>query len=641
MACLGKNRRLRLHRIARPQVLNCLAFSVMMLVTSERSSMKAADVPPPTGPAVRELIEQLGAESYATRMRAKETLQRIGLEAFDQLQDAQFHPDNEIALTARYLITSLSVSWSKESDPPEVREKLQEYGGLGEKERQRRIDQLAEVANRAGAPALVRIANYERSLRLSRHAAMAIMKQTPSEVVGMRLRTGEKILQALITTDRLASDWLLAYGTDLTTNTYGAQKWRDLIKVQREKIQKELVHTSTEPSMLELVRVCATRASKHGLTDEAISLASLHSDLIPPTTRGLIDACSWAIDQQLHQFVLELQRQHRRMFSEHPMLLYGAAEAHQIAGATETGQELAKLALQMNPLPNQVAGESQMQPRAVEESARAHREIANQLAERGRFDWAEGELRLIIDSLDIASNPAAIARADLAVLLGDLERHRDVANLLQPLVDRIEKDDKLKQQLIRLTSFNYSYMVSSAQYHSGLALINEGDVDQARPLLAQAFQRYPVNVDILISMHRLDGDETWRSLVDRTLDVTVRQVEQSIQDVRDDAKRFGQPITQELGYQLNQYAWLVANTRGNQEKALNYSLESLNISNDGAKMDTCARCYFATGDFDNAMRMQKLALKQMPYSPPLLRQLKLIEDAKKKASLPSNQPVVD
>jgi tetratricopeptide (TPR) repeat protein len=158
-------------------------------------------------------------------------------------------------------------------------------------------------------------------------------------------------------------------------------------------------------------------------------------------------------------------------------------------------------------------------------------------------------------------------------------------------------------------------------------MIDEGNLETARPLLAQAFQRYPVNVDILISMYQLDGDETWRNLVDRTLEVNVRQIEQSIQDVREDAKRFGQPIVLELGYQLNQYAWLVANTTGNKEKALKYSLESLNISNDSAKMDTCARWYFAVKDYDNALRMQKLALKQSPYSPPLLRQLKLIEDA--------------
>ncbi|MGB1926645.1 MAG: hypothetical protein ACPHL6_08945, partial [Rubripirellula sp.] len=266
----------------------------------------------------------------------------------------------------------------------------------------------------------------------------------------------------------------------------------------------------------------------------------------------------------------------------------------------------------------------------TEETARAHREIATQLAERGRFQWAEKELRQIIDTLEIDSVSAAIARSDLAVLLSDLERHREVAELLTPLIDRLEKDAVLKQQLIRLSTFNYSFIVSSAQYHAALAMIDEGEIDKARPLLAQAFQRYPVNVDILIKMHQIDGDQTWRNLVDRTLEVTIRQIEQSIQDVREDAKRFGQPIVLELGYQLNQYAWLVANTSGNKEKALKYSLESLNISNDSAKMDTCARCYFAVKDYENALRMQKMALKQSPYSPPLLRQLSLIEEALRK-----------
>ena len=118
-------------------------------------------------------------------------------------------------------------------------------------------------------------------------------------------------------------------------------------------------------------------------------------------------------------------------------------------------------------------------------------------------------------------------------------------------------------------------------------MMEQGNLEQARPLLAQAFQRYPGNVDILISMYQTDGDETWRNLVERTLEANLGQIEQSIQDVREDAKRFGQPIRMELGYQLNQYAWLVSNTQGNKARALKYSLESLNISNDSAKMDTC------------------------------------------------------
>jgi len=587
---------------------------------------------------VGELIEQLGANSYATRTRAKESLQRIGLEAFDQLQSAQFHPDNEIALTARYLITSLNVSWSKESDPPEVRETLQEYGGLDERERERRIARLAAYSERAGLSALVRICNYERSNRLRRLAAMTIMEQDLSVNPAGRSRNGELIIGALVINDRAETQWLSQYAADLIHDHYDANGWRQLIQNQRSglvakgDLDSQGDRLIEQDTLLAVVRRCATRAHADGQMEEAIALAVQHSDLIEPTTRDLIAASAWAIDHQLHPFVLELQRQHRRMFSEHPMLLYGAAEAEQVSGEAARGEQLAMQALNMNPLPPAKSQEDSsetpnLQPREIEEIARAHREIATQLAGRGRFEWAEKELRQIVDSLEIDSISAAIARSDLSVLLADLQRHREVAELLMPLIDRLEKDATLKQQLIRLSTFNYSFIISSAQYHSALGMIDEGNLETARPLLAQAFQRYPVNVDILISMYQLDGDETWRNLVDRTLEVNVRQIEQSIQDVREDAKRFGQPIVLELGYQLNQYAWLVANTTGNKEKALKYSLESLNISNDSAKMDTCARCYFAVKDYDNALRMQKLALKQSPYSPPLLRQLKLIEDA--------------
>lgn len=597
----------------------------------------------PSRDQVESLIQQLGDESYATRRRAKESLQRIGLEAFDQLQSAQFHPDNEIALTARFLISSLNVSWSKEGDSQEVRETLQEYGGLEERDRERRIVKLASFTNRSGLAALVRITNYERSNRLRLLAAMEIMQQELLAEPETNASHGETILKTLVSNERPANIWLYQYANDLVQNKYSAAAWRKIILSHRQKLEADNDVIPDRDHLLKLVRLCAVRANGSGQQSEAISLAVENQNLIEPTTRSLIEASSWAIDHQLHPFVLELKEQHLRMFDEHPMLLYGAAEAEQIAGDPLRGEKLALQALQMNPLPIPSGDEENepslsVQPREIEEIARMHREIATQLAQRGRFQWAERELRQMIDSLEIDSISSALARSDLSLLLADLQRHEEVAELLTPLIDRLQKDANLKQQLIRLSTFNYSFIISSAQYHTALAMMEQGNLEQARPLLAQAFQRYPVNVDILISMYQTDGDETWRNLVERTLEANLGQIERSIQDVREDAKRFGQPIRMELGYQLNQYAWLVSNTQGNKARALKYSLESLNISNDSAKMDTCARCYFALGDFENAMRMQKLALKKSPYSPPLLRQLKLIEDALEQSEAEASNP---
>src|SRR6056297_1481737 len=53
---------------------------------------------------VEQLIEDLGADSYATRVLATERLQRMGLEAFDALHNAQYHTDVEVEMAARYLV---------------------------------------------------------------------------------------------------------------------------------------------------------------------------------------------------------------------------------------------------------------------------------------------------------------------------------------------------------------------------------------------------------------------------------------------------------------------------------------------------------------------------------------------------------
>ncbi len=148
-------------------------------------------------------------------------------------------------------------------------------------------------------------------------------------------------------------------------------------------------------------------------------------------------------------------------------------------------------------------------------------------------------------------------------------------------------------------------------------------------MLIRAFQMNPDNVDILIKMYRVEGDEVWRKLVLRTLQVTTRQTDQLVQDIRDKSRRFGLRGGDDLGYQLNQYAWLVSNTEGDRQKALDYSLESLELETDSARLDTCARCYFALGDLDNAIRTQKRAIKLMPHSPPMLRQLAEFEAASK------------
>lgn len=573
-------------------------------------------------------IEQLGADSYATRTRAMERLQRMGLEAFDELHQAQFHPDIEIEMAARYLVSSLLVSWSEETDPPEVREALNEYGAQDETERMSRIEMLAEYSDRKGLAALARLTRFETSIRLSREAALAILEQPMSGDETIRVRNSETLLNALGDNQRDSSQWLRVYAQDLSSGDYSVDQWSDLIAKQRHDVDAMISQTATRGSVLELVRICASRAIQSGRRDEALRLSREHIDLIEPTTRQLVDACTWAIDHELHPFVLDLRDEFKSLFDQQPILLYGAAEAMKVAGETQRADDLAAKALAIEPLPTTAAEKEKASPRDYEDAAQAHMDIGSNLRRRGLFGWAEMEYRHVIESIEIDAAPSAIVRGELAAMLGELQRHREVVEVLRPLVERVEKDDKMRQRLNNFF-FQLSRTQSELYFHDGLADLKDGKVAEARPKLLRAYSLYD-NVDILIAMYRTDGDEQWKAMVRSKLDTAINKSEGNIERSGMQNGMMGRLNTGSPDFYMNEYAWLVSNTEGDYRKALEYSLKSLETDPDAAKYDTCGRCYFAVGEIENALLMQKRALKLDPHSPPMQRQLKEFEAAQKK-----------
>jgi tetratricopeptide (TPR) repeat protein len=204
-------------------------------------------------------------------------------------------------------------------------------------------------------------------------------------------------------------------------------------------------------------------------------------------------------------------------------------------------------------------------------------------------------------------------------MLGELQRHQDVIDLLSPLIERMEKDERFKQRL-NAVMVSYSDLKSDLEFHRGLAALEKGKQEDAKSMLSRAFRMDTSNVDILIAMYRLKSDQEWNDLVLDTLRRTIHQVDLEVRAAESQASRFRLGNVT-LGRELNQYAWLVSNTEGDYKKALEYSLRSLELSSDAAKLDTCARCYFALDDVENAIRMQRRALEQMPHSPPMIRQL--------------------
>jgi len=607
----------------------------VVCVAAAMACTAAADSPKPAAEAdVPKLIEQLGHPSYAARLRARESLERLGLQAFDDLHAAQYLPDVEVATAARYLVSSLLVSWSTESDPPGVREALHEYGAQSETERQTRMDRLAELPGRQGLPALVRLARFETSLKLSREAALAVMRAPMIEDAAARKSQAETIREVLGRNERQAAQWLRVYAEDLEQGEYAAEKWEALVAEQRQTVDQGGDSLTTRPAVLELIRVCATRAVAAGKRDAALALVSANLDLVPPRSLEVLDACSWAIDNNMHALVLQLHQRNPELFARQPILLYGAAEALLATGAGEpAADELAAQAAAIDPLPPEGSEQAaRLSPKALEELAYRHREIGRELESRGLFRWAEREYRHIIDAMPIDTLIAAAARTHLATMFGDLLRYQEGYETLQPLIQRAEEDQTFARRL-QSQFINVNRMKSTMLYYRGLVEAKAEAAEQrqaAQQTLLAALELDPINVDILIAMYRLDGDQRWRDDVRGRIHSIASTFDNQIEVVSQQIRlRVHFPdMSDRLAEHYNQYAWLISNTEGDQQKALQYSLRSLELSPDEpALLDTAGRCYFAVGDLENALRVQRRAVKVMPHSPPLTRQLAEFEAA--------------
>ena len=83
---------------------------------------------------------------------------------------------------------------------------------------------------------------------------------------------------------------------------------------------------------------------------------------------------------------------------------------------------------------------------------------------------------------------------------------------------------------------------------------------------------------------------------------------------------------EDLATMNNQYAWLISNTEGDLQLALRCSQRSLELQpNFSTYLDTLGRCYYAVGDYENAIKYQRRAVELEPFAMSMKRQLQLFE----------------
>jgi tetratricopeptide (TPR) repeat protein len=315
------------------------------------------------------------------------------------------------------------------------------------------------------------------------------------------------------------------------------------------------------------------------------------------------------------------------MFSKDALLTYRLAEAQLKRGQKDLAEQTAQRAFEA---PNENMTER------YEWAYRLHQS-------RGLVKWAEREYRHIIDKEPMVSITGLRSRQRLAEMLHDELRDHEAAEVYQPLVEAMDKDQSVERGVVQ-SRFEPNGIRSRMHYFFAEHARQKGSAAEQRSHLEKAVDFDPTEADALIAMHQANipdpqFKEKARRLIESAsgtfreqIDVMRKQVDRTLNN---DVLREQAEFT--LSLLNNQYAWLVANTVGDYHEALRLSHESLKLRpNTGAYLDTLAHCYYAVGDLENAVKHQAQAVAQEPHSAQIARKLgffqKELEASKKKSS---------
>ena len=170
--------------------------------------------------------------------------------------------------------------------------------------------------------------------------------------------------------------------------------------------------------------------------------------------------------------------------------------------------------------------------------------------------------------------------------------------------------------------------------HFFYAMHFAAEKNQAKEIehLDEGVKADPTDADVLIAMYRATPpSDEWRQMAIHHIETAtgffrdqIRELDRLHAESRSESER--EWATYRLATMHNQFAWLVGNTTGDYDAAIRSSHTSLELRpNAAGYLDTLGRCYFAKGDFENAMKYQRQAVELDPHSLQIKRQLDFFE----------------
>lgn len=560
------------------------------------------------------LIQQLGAEDFAAREKAQAQLSQLGLEAFDALHVAQKSNDPEVALRAKHLVRSMSVRWFQDSDSTDVVRILKGYGDLSDSERKNRMDRLGDLENRQGVAALCRLSRFETQDPLSKYAAIKVMDQPEITDADARGEMGKTILSIVGHSKRAAAGWLRLYVRTLEDAGSTLADWDAATQAEHSTLARHPEATSRE-IVRDLYRWQVELLKRLDRPQEAVAVIRRTFSLLDGTPEEITEVVDWLIYREAWDVVQEVAQRFDAAFSDNPLLLYRLAEAQLKLGQNDKAMATADKAIALRA-----------------ENWDEHFLVAFKLQERGLHRWAEREYRAVIAGTPAGAVLDFKSRFYLSELLHDQLRDEEAGQTLKVICDLMDKDEAAKEACERALRDAES-VYSRMHLFFAVALVEKKEYEAAYERLTKAAASDPTDADVLIALYRLPNQPPER------VAKTKRLIEEAAKTFRDEVEEFRQASqqapneqfqaaqNQALATACNQLAWLVGNTFGNQDEALECSQKSLELRPDyPGFLDTLGRCYYAKGDLENAVKYQSQAVKLDPHSGQIQRQLEFFKN---------------
>ena len=591
----------------------------------------------PSVEAIAALISRLGDADFQRREAASADLKAIGPAAVDALlAAAELDRDLEVALRARWLVDAIPLGMPH--DPPEVTQLLESYKQRDFSQRVRIMHRLLRVDDDAGIEALARIIRLERAPEGSRLAAALLVREwdaanrwwsalAPHAAAGLgsSQRPAAAFTRAVIdfsaATEPAARDAALAAAASALSQLERADGDDGTRKADAEEGEEEIGDGRRGGEVTETGRLFArTRIAMllaAGKREEAVAAAKT---LLAATWTGapadqitprLLEQLVWATELGIPETVDQLHDARPDLLTANPLVMYAAAAAERSRGDLVRATALADAAFARQRGPGRGRNNvDQLQAALL-------------LARWGCVDWAVRGYTAILE--DPQSTPVEYCYAAIygAEYLHELERDDEAAAYLGRLFGpNLPRRDFNVEQLITQIGREYRATHARADFFASCAAASRGDAAERRRLLETALRSLGKDVDSLIALYHL-ADNTPDQQADavRRINEALRQIENEIQGMPEDAN----------GY--NEWAWLVANTEGDAEKATRYSKQSLVKSFDNSSyLDTLAHCRAAAGDLAGAVRWQSLAQRKEPHNHTIEKNLERFQTLAAKAA---------